>query len=51
MQLHYADYGEGYPLLILHGLFGSLENWQTLSKQFAPCMESLRLLRVSKRGL
>lgn len=37
MQLHYAEYGEGYPLLILHGLFGSLENWQTLSRQFARC--------------
>ncbi len=38
MQLHYATYGRyGYPLIILHGLFGSLENWQTLSRAFASC--------------
>lgn len=37
MQLHYAAYGDGYPLIILHGLFGSLENWQTLSRAFSGC--------------
>ncbi len=37
MQLHYATYGDGYPLIILHGLFGSLENWQTLSRAFSRC--------------
>src|SRR5690242_11160761 len=35
MQLHYEKYGEGLPLIILHGLFGSLENWRTLSKLFS----------------
>jgi esterase len=35
MQLHYEQYGEGHPLIILHGLFGSLENWRTLSKIFS----------------
>ena len=35
MQLHYEQSGEGHPLLILHGLFGSLENWRTLSKIFS----------------
>ncbi len=35
MQLHYRKYGEGQPLVILHGLFGSSDNWQTLGKQFA----------------
>ncbi len=35
MQLHYEPYGEGPPLVILHGLFGSLENWRTLSKFFS----------------
>ncbi len=43
MQLYYAAYGEGYPLLILHGLFGSQENWQTLSRQFARCYRVLVL--------
>jgi esterase len=35
MQLHYLSYGTGYPLIILHGLFGSLDNWHTLSKNFS----------------
>lgn len=34
MQLHYQRYGAGHPLIILHGLFGSLTNWNTLSKQW-----------------
>ncbi len=35
MELHYERYGQGHPLIILHGLFGSLENWRTPSKAFA----------------
>ena len=35
MELYYERYGQGHPLIILHGLFGSLENWRTLSKAFA----------------
>ncbi|MGE0682720.1 MAG: alpha/beta fold hydrolase [Candidatus Binatia bacterium] len=35
MQLHFEQSGQGHPLLILHGLFGSLENWRTLSKIFS----------------
>ena len=31
MQLHFQTCGHGAPLLILHGLFGSLQNWQTIS--------------------
>jgi pimeloyl-ACP methyl ester carboxylesterase len=34
MKLHYQEYGSGHPLIILHGLFGSLDNWHTLSKTF-----------------
>jgi pimeloyl-ACP methyl ester carboxylesterase len=34
MQLHYQIYGSGHPLIILHGLFGSLGNWHTLSKNW-----------------
>lgn len=34
-MLHYKTYGEGEPLLILHGLFGSLDNWQTIGKKWA----------------
>ena len=35
MQLNYKSFGSGPALIILHGLFGSLDNWQTLAKQFA----------------
>lgn len=35
MKLNYKQFGSGQPLVILHGLFGSLDNWQTLAKQFA----------------
>ena len=35
MQLHFREYGDGPPLIILHGLFGSLDNWHPLSEQFA----------------
>ncbi len=33
--LQYTQLGQGEPLLILHGLFGSSKNWQSLAKQFA----------------
>jgi pimeloyl-ACP methyl ester carboxylesterase len=37
MHLFYRVYGDGFPLLILHGLFGSSGNWHTLaSKAFSP---------------
>jgi pimeloyl-ACP methyl ester carboxylesterase len=35
MKLHFKTFGEGKPLVILHGLFGSLDNWQTHAKNFA----------------
>lgn len=31
ISLHYKKLGSGPPLLILHGLFGSLDNWQTVA--------------------
>lgn len=34
MHLHHKVYGEGSPLLILHGFMGSLDNWHTLASQF-----------------
>ncbi len=35
MQLNYKSFGSGPALIILHGLFGSLDNWQGLAKQYA----------------
>lgn len=34
MNLNYKSIGSGFPLIILHGLLGSLDNWQTIAKQF-----------------
>jgi esterase len=35
MNLFYKSIGEGPPLIILHGLFGSSDNWLTHAKEFA----------------
>lgn len=35
MLLHYREMGQGAPLVILHGLFGTLDNWQTLARRWA----------------
>ncbi len=32
MELNYKKLGEGKALIILHGLFGTLDNWMTLAK-------------------
>lgn len=33
--LHYSETGNGEPLIILHGLFGSNKNWQSLARVFS----------------
>jgi esterase len=33
--LHYSETGSGEPLFILHGLFGSSKNWQSLARVFS----------------
>ena len=35
MHLNYKSFGQGEPLIILHGLFGTLDNWQTVAKKLA----------------
>ncbi len=47
MKLHYRTMGEGKPLFILHGLFGSSDNWQTLGKKFA---EDYKVYFVDQRN-
>lgn len=34
MHLHYRKYGDGEPLIILHGLFGSSDNWHSLARRW-----------------
>ena len=38
-ELHYSCSGDGAPLLILHGLFGSARNWQSHARRFAEHFE------------
>ncbi len=38
--LHSKVFGEGKTLVILHGLFGMLDNWQGLAKQFGQFFET-----------
>jgi pimeloyl-ACP methyl ester carboxylesterase len=35
MQLHFETTGNGPPLLILHGLYGSLENWHSMTRRLS----------------
>lgn len=35
MKLHFRKYGEGAPFMILHGLFGMSDNWQTVGKKLS----------------
>jgi len=35
MELYAREYGQGNPVLILHGLFGFSDNWQTIAKGLA----------------
>ena len=39
MELNFKKLGAGEPLIILHGLFGSLDNWMTLAKQWSKSFE------------
>lgn len=34
-MLNYKTFGQGAPLVVLHGLFGSLDNWQSIAKTWA----------------
>ena len=38
--VHSKKFGEGKPLIILHGLFGMLDNWQGLAKEFGQFFET-----------
>jgi len=47
MKLHYRELGSGKPLMILHGLFGFSDNWQTHAKKLA---EYYRVILVDLRN-
>ena len=35
LELNYKTFGQGDPIAILHGLFGTLDNWQTLGRKMS----------------
>lgn len=35
MDLYFREFGQGEPVVILHGLFGFSDNWQTIAKALA----------------
>jgi pimeloyl-ACP methyl ester carboxylesterase len=35
LQLKYKTFGQGEPVIILHGLFGTADNWQTIGKRLS----------------
>ncbi len=47
VALHFQEQGEGEPLLILHGLFGSGSNWRRIAKALA---DHHRVLLVDLRN-
>ncbi len=47
MKLHYRELGEGKPMMILHGLFGYSDNWQSQAKKLA---EYYRVILVDLRN-
>lgn len=47
MKLNYKVFGEGEPLVILHGLLGMLDNWQAPARQIA---ESCKVYIVDLRN-
>ncbi len=46
-KLHYKEYGEGEPLVILHGLFGMLDNWKSFARAIS---EEYRVILVDQRN-
>ncbi len=47
MELHFKSFGQGEPIVILHGLFGMLDNWQTLARKLA---ENYSVFLVDQRN-
>jgi pimeloyl-ACP methyl ester carboxylesterase len=47
MELSYCAYGNGEPLVILHGLLGSSDNWHSICTQLG---QSFRVLALDQRN-
>jgi esterase len=47
MELNFKVFGQGFPLIILHGLLGSLDNWQTIAKKLS---EKFQVFIIDQRN-
>lgn len=47
MSLHYQSIGQGPAIIIIHGLFGSADNWRTIARQLAG---SYRVISIDCRN-
>jgi len=47
MQLHFTETGQGRAVVLLHGLFGSSDNWYTVAQQLA---ESFQVFALDQRN-
>lgn len=50
MELAYKRFGEGQPIIILHGLYGSSDNWLTIGKKIADKGFEVFLLDLRNHG-
>ncbi len=48
MKLAFREFGQGQPLIILHGLFGQSDNWNTLAKNFSE--KGFRVFAIDQRN-
>ncbi|MDT8400230.1 MAG: alpha/beta fold hydrolase [Bacteroidales bacterium] len=47
MKLFYREYGEGFPIVILHGLYGSSDNWVSIANELS---DTYRLILPDQRN-
>lgn len=47
VRLHFEERGAGFPVIILHGLFGSLANWRSVARALG---ETQRVLSLDLRN-
>ena len=50
MQLNYKKFGEGFQIVILHGLLGSLDNWQTIAKKLVSNQPQFSVYIIDQRN-